>query len=60
MAEPTVIHLVPGDVVLVGNMGDITSEQAHRVIRDIQERLPEARVAVFANDIDVKLLRDLD
>ena len=59
MAEPKVIHLIPGDVVLIGNVGGLENDSFQQTVRDIQDRLPEARVVAFVNDIDVQLLRDL-
>ena len=60
MAEPTVIHLVPGDVVLIGNVGGADDEAYCHTLREIQDWLPDAKVVAFLGDIDVKLLRDIE
>lgn len=53
--EPMVLRLQPDDVVLIGNVG--SAGAARDAFRRIEETLPGRRVIVFAEAIDVRLLR---
>lgn len=59
MADLKMIHLVPGDVVLIGNVGG-DREALERAVRETQGLLPGVKVVAFVGDIDVKLLRDAE
>lgn len=50
----------PGDVLLIGNAGDVPPTAMERVLARLKDVLPSlAEVVVFVGDIDVTLLRDI-
>jgi hypothetical protein len=51
-----VIHLLPDDVVVIGNARDVS--HAQEAMHQIRALWPERRIVVFADDIDVQVLRD--
>jgi hypothetical protein len=60
-SKATVLHIKPSDVLLIGNIGDITEEAAQRFgLRQMREALNVKAVYFFQQDIDVTLLRHLE
>lgn len=56
LAKATVVHLQPDDVLLISNIGEYGSEAAEF----IKAAFPDKKVIMFAEGIDLKVLRDLE
>lgn len=58
--EPTVLHLQPDDVLLIGN-ADAYLQNVDEFVGELKTALPSvSKVFVFGDDIDVKLLREVE
>ena len=56
--EPTILHVQPDDVLLIGNV-DIHLPGTDQMLTELKAALPSVRkVFVFGSDIDVKILRE--
>lgn len=64
MPELTVFHLVPDDVLLIGNVGAVQSAgdatALQQTLAELREQLPSVqKVVAFVGDIDVTTLREV-
>lgn len=48
-----VVLVKPGDVLVFGNVGEISAEDAHGLVQMLKERLHLSAVVVFTGDIDL-------
>ena len=57
IGELKVVHLLPDDVVLIGNLGECEDGALEQCMGQLREKLPTANgLFVFAGDIDVEVL----
>lgn len=55
----TVLHIQPGDALLIGNVGSTALEHLDEIAAQLRETVSvEAPVFFFAGDIDVTVLRN--
>lgn len=55
--KATVVHLHPDDVLVFSNIGNIDGNEAARTIKDL---LPGKTIVMFAENINLDLLRDME
>lgn len=55
-----IIELRPDDVLIISNAGAISSELAARIRQAIDQARPGTKTIVFAEDINLDILRNLN
>lgn len=61
MPGPKIIRLMPDDVLLIGNVGELEHSSQHGFVERLREDIPTAkRIVLFEADIDVRLLREVE